>query len=133
MDENREAAEVIQLKADGVVVKLLESEGCKSCVLGGVCNKNSKTFFVKTSQSFDSGDKVQVEVKPSVRVFSSFVVFILPVLVMLGAYGLAKIFFTESTSVLVAILSLPVSFVIIKAIDKTYKDSLTVKITKDTI
>ena len=133
MDENREAAEVIQLKADGVVVKLLESEGCKSCVLGGVCNKNSKTFFVKTSQSFDSGDKVQVEVKPSVRVFSSFVVFILPVLVMLVFYGLAKIFFTESTSVLVAILSLPVSFVIIKAIDKTYKDSLTVKITKDTI
>ena len=133
MDENRESAEVIQLKADGVVVKLLESEGCKSCVLGGVCNKNSKTFFVKTSQSFDSGDKVQVEVKPSVRVFSSFVVFILPVLVMLGAYGLAKIFLTESTSVLVAILSLPVSFVIIKAIDKTYKDSLTVKITKDTI
>lgn len=133
MDENRESAEVIQLKADGVVVKLLESEGCKSCVLGGVCNKNSKTFFVKTSQSFDSGDKVQVEVKPSVRVFSSFVVFILPVLVMLGAYGLAKIFLTESTSVLVAILSLPVSFVIIKAIDKTYKDSLTVKITKDSI
>ena len=133
MDENREAAEVIQLKADGVVVKLLESEGCKSCVLGGVCNKNSKTFFVKTSQSFANGDKVQVEVKPSVRVFSSFVVFILPVLVMLGSYGLAKIFLTESTSVLVAILSLPVSFVIIKAIDKTYKDSLTVKITKETI
>lgn len=123
-----ETATVLKVLNSGVKLGMDETQGCKSCAISVVCSKNKKRFFVKTDKKYKEGDKVEVKVEPSARMFSSFVVFAIPIIIMLCVYFFSRIFLSEDFSVLLTIVSLLPSIVIIRTIDFYFKDKIDVSI-----
>ena len=66
--------------------------GCHGCLLAGVCNHQNKTVEVQSELDLSLGQKVALEVKPSDRILSSFVIFVVPIVLMIIFYFLGGLF-----------------------------------------
>ena len=126
--EFAEMGKVIAKEDSGIQIEMITQEGCRACAMSRVCSKGKKRFFIPTTEDFAIGDIVEVEVSANSRIFSSFVVFIIPVIFMIAFYFISKLFFSEDISVGFAILGILVSFFFIKFLDKKVEDRLDVKI-----
>ncbi|MDP8269383.1 MAG: SoxR reducing system RseC family protein [Candidatus Tenebribacter davisii] len=117
-----------------VYVEIERSGSCEGCAVHGICNLNDKTIIhkIKTDRDLKVGDRIEIHIKPSLKIFSSFVVFIVPVLFMLCFYVMGKFLFklSEDLSIVVSMLGLLLSGLIIYLIDKLYANKLNFKIIK---
>ncbi len=128
MENQTESAKIVKIYPNGVEVQLGNTTGCSSCSLSAICGKNNKSFFIATKKRFELGQQVEVDVAPTTRVLSSTIVFLLPVLIMIMFYFVSKIFFTESISVLISILSLPLTALFVRYLDKKLEDKMDIRI-----
>lgn len=125
---------IVREYKDGIaIIEIQPHGGCKSCAMHGVCGTPTQPIFhrIPTNADLQEGDRVTILVEPGTRVFSSLVLFLLPIVLMLIFYAIAKfaLHTSENMAVLASILSLLVSLGIIKLIDKRFGPKLKITIT----
>lgn len=134
MDNHEDVAVVRKIEGNYVHVEIERTGSCEGCAVSGICNANDKTILhkIKTDLKVKVGDRVQVNIAPSLRVFSSFVVFIIPILTMLSFYLISKYLFilSEDPSIVISMFGLLLSGLFIYIIDKVFANKLSFKITK---
>ncbi len=115
---------------DRVKVEVIRTAGCKSCSMQGFCfSKNSPAVFdLETDHTMSVGDKVQLSISPKGRVFSSLLIFIVPVLFLFTGYLLSSNFLSELMAALMGFVWFAFSFLIIHYIDKKQGNKLSVRI-----
>jgi positive regulator of sigma E activity len=111
-----------------VLVEMIRSGSCESCGLSGLCHGQDRsiTHKIQTKSHFEIGDQVRVELAPSVRIKSSLLVFIFPILSLLLFFILARyaLQLSEPISILISFAGLILSGVIIYLIDKKMADAI---------
>lgn len=134
MDNHEDIAIVRKIEENIVQVEIERTGSCEGCAVSGICNSNNKIILhkIKTDLKLKIGDKVQVNIAPSLRIFSSFVVFIIPIITMLSFYLISKYLFklSEDLSIVFSLLGLLLSGLFIYFIDKKFANKLSFKITK---
>ena len=134
MDNHEDIAIVRKIEENNIQVEIERTGSCEGCAVSGMCNSNNKIILhkIKTDLKLKIGDKVQVNIAPSLRVFSSFVVFIIPIITMLSFYLISKYLFklSEDLSIVFSLLGLLLSGLFIYLIDKKLANKLSFKITK---
>ncbi len=103
-------------------LELGNTSGCHGCLLARVCGAQHKRVQVRSDLGLSVGQKVGVEVKASDRILSSFVVFVVPVMLMIVFYFLGGLFLdAESKQTIFSFLGLGLGGLLIKFIDKKAK------------
>ncbi len=134
MDNHENIAVVRKIEGSFVHLEVERTGSCEGCAVSGICNANDKTILhkIKTDLNLEIGDRVQVNIAPSLRVFSSFIVFIIPILTMLSFYLISKYLFvfSEDISIVISMFGLLLSGFFIYVIDKIFANKLSFNITK---
>ncbi|MCF7858197.1 MAG: SoxR reducing system RseC family protein [Candidatus Cloacimonetes bacterium] len=133
--ENHEDIALVKKTGNKVVFVEVERSGsCKNCSISGLCNTKDKSIIhkIKTGMELKVGDRVQVNISPGMRIFSSFVVFILPIILMIFFYVAAKLVFnsSEGIAIISSLLGLIAGGLCIYLIDKMLSEKLRFKIIK---
>ena len=134
MENHEDIAVVRKTEKNFVHVEVERTGSCDGCAISGICNADDKIIMhkISTDLKLKIGDKVQVNIEPSLRVFSSFVVFIIPILTMLSFYLISKYLLNlnEDLSIIISMFGLLLSGLFIYIIDKIFVNKLNFKITK---
>ena len=124
MEIIEDIAVVQEVRVGKVQVKLPESVSCDTCAIKGFCHPNDKLkcHWIDTDLSFKVGDKVRIFISPAIRIVSSFIVFLFPIILMLIFYLMIKYLFSasENLAILGSILSLGISGLLIFFLDKKW-------------
>lgn len=123
MDIIEDIAVVEEVSAGKVKVSLPQTDSCKSCAVHGFCHATeAEGHWVETDLPLQQGDKVKMFIAPGLRIASSFIIFLLPVIMMLVFYLVSKylISLSENLCILISILSLGVSGFLIWQLDKIW-------------
>ncbi|PID28383.1 MAG: hypothetical protein CSB55_05290 [Candidatus Cloacimonadota bacterium] len=118
--EQEDIATVKEISGDKVTFELCNNESCASCGLHGMCGGGKViTHTVKTSLALKKGDKVRIKLSTRIKLASSFIVFVVPVILMIVFYAVGKYFFglNEDLSVLFSLGGLGISVLFIKFVD----------------
>ena len=129
MENQHEDLAVVKEMKDGFVyIEMQTSGSCDKCAMHGVCHGMDKKLQhkIKTDMELSEGDFIRVHVSASMRIFSSFIIFIFPILSMLLFYGLGKYLFrfSENFSILFSFTGLMLSGITIYFIDKKYTEKI---------
>jgi len=134
MDNHEDIAIVRKIEENFVHVEVERSGSCDGCAVSGICNSNERIILhkIKTELKLTIGDKVKVDIAPSLRIFSSFIVFIFPIITMLLFYVISKyvLIFSEDLSIVISLFGLLLSGLFIYLIDKKFENRLSFKIIK---
>lgn len=132
MENHEDIAVVKKIENDYVYVEVERTGSCEGCAVSGICNSNDKLILhkIKTDLQLKINDRVQVDIAPSLRVLSSFIVFIFPILTMLAFYLLSKFVFSfgEDASIIISLFGLLLSGLVIYLVDKKFENKLSFKI-----
>lgn len=125
-DTPADVGTVVDIQNGLAIVKYSRSDACNTCKLKAFCFQKGgdvTTLTMKNALNAKTGDTIQFEISPQVRILSSFLVFILPIIFMIGSYFLCKsaIGLSESVSILVSLVSIAVAFIVVKIIDGQIK------------
>jgi positive regulator of sigma E activity len=128
---------VVESVADGtLVIKRMGDSSCHACHLSNVCHyKGQQVITLPDSGAFTQGDIVDIIVRPTQRVFASFMSFILPLLIFFFFYFIFSHVFRlpEIFSILMSFLSIPAWIAVLKILEKTQKTNMEIKIIKRTL
>jgi positive regulator of sigma E activity len=107
-----------------VTVEMQRNPGCSSCRAHSLCIGTDRppTHVLDTDVPLRVGDRVKVGVSPGVKMMSSFMLFIFPLLMMFLFYGAAKLGcrWSEDLSILCSLGGLLISGVLVKVFDRKY-------------
>lgn len=121
-------ATVLEVYDGEILIEIQKSGSCKSCAISGVCGGQDKSFRhrLKTDLELEKGDMIEIAISSGVKLLSSFIVFIFPVLAMILFYLLAKyaVQLTENFSILASFCGLLLSGILIYFIDKKFADKI---------
>jgi len=123
METQEDIAVVKSVDDKTVTIQIKKTDSCKSCSMKGVCGTSSKPIEhkIKTDLELKVGDRVKVYLSPGVKILSSFIIFVFPILLMILFYFLGKILLnSENLAILISIIGLLFSGIIIYFIDKKY-------------
>ena len=125
-DTPADVGTVVDIQNGLAIVKYSRSVACNTCKLKAFCFQKGgdvTTLTMKNELNVKLGDKIQFEISPQIRILSSFLVFILPIIFMIGSYFLCKsaIRLSESISIIVSLVSIAVAFIVVKIIDGQIK------------
>ncbi len=121
MTETIEDVGIVREVQDGkVTVELKRGGGCKSCSMRNICSPAGKPVILEfdTELTLKPGDRVLVMIEPRFRILSAVIVFLLPLIGLIGGYILAKSFFTEGISIVIGFASLIIVFFIVRYLDR---------------
>lgn len=132
MDNNEgfveDSALVLEVNSGNVKFEMINNGSCESCGLHGVCGPKNRQIIHETETDLDlqKGDVIKVHLSAGVRIFSAFVLFLMPIIAMILFYLLAKFLFTwnEDFSILFSVFGLLASGIFIWAIDKSYSKKI---------
>ncbi len=134
MTENKQEdiAIVKKIEKDHIIVEMIRTDACKNCALNGMCQSNEKAVMhrIHTEKKFQEGDRIKVHIAPKLRILSSFLLFIFPILTMILFYLLGKFVLaaSETFSILISLFGVLCSGVIIYFIDKKFTNKLNLEI-----
>ncbi|HCX73329.1 MAG TPA: hypothetical protein DHM37_06395 [Candidatus Cloacimonas sp.] len=127
-----DVAVVKQVNGDKIVLEIEQTDSCNSCAMHGICQAGDKriVYKIKTDLKLQTGDRVKIFLEPGLRVLSSFLIFIFPILIMVLFYLGSKLIFSasENIAILFSILSLLFSGFAIYKLDKKMANRLKFKI-----
>ncbi len=128
MEDSQEFGIVRQRCGSLYTLELGNENGCKGCLLAGVCQRQNKVVQLDSELDLSIGQKVSLAVKPSDRLLSSLVVFVLPIVLMIMFYFLGGLFLdSESGQTIFSFLGLGLGALLIKFIDKKAKIKVEIK------
>ncbi|MBN1543155.1 SoxR reducing system RseC family protein [candidate division KSB1 bacterium] len=124
----QETGQVIALDKGRAVVRLDRREKCGECTACRSFGDGTMRLFAENPHGAQVGDWVTVAVEPQQVIGNSLLVFIFPILALIGGYAVGRIFFepsgsSESTGIIGAIGGLFVSAGVLKWIDWRRSDS----------
>ncbi|MFO7660026.1 MAG: SoxR reducing system RseC family protein [Candidatus Cloacimonadaceae bacterium] len=119
-EQETDVGTVIAIDGRQIVVEICKSGGCKSCGLKGLCGsgKTSLLLNFETDDKYQIGDKVLVSVTAGVRVLSSLLVFVFPILALFGFFLIGRMFLHELGAILFGFGGMAIAFLIVKLLDK---------------
>lgn len=134
-EEERDTGIVIEQFEDEVLIEVKRKGSCKNCSVNMLCMGNSEKVRFKVKKpsfSLSTGDEVYIEIAPGDRLFSSFILFIFPILTMVLFYFIIKglLSLSEDTAIFGSLAGLLVSGIVIKIIDRKTSNKVMVKITE---
>ncbi len=132
--EEKDSGIIIETLDNDVLVEVQRKGSCKNCSVNMLCMGNSEKIrfnVKKPSFAVSPGDHVFLEIAPADRIFSSFVLFIFPILAMLLFYVIIRyaLALSEDFAIFGSLLGLLLSGVVIKMIDNLASKKVMVKIT----
>lgn len=132
--EERDSGLIVETSGEEVLVEVQRKGSCKNCSVNMLCMGNSEKVSFKVKKpdfAVSSGDLVYLEIAPTDRLFSSFVLFIFPILAMLLFYFLIRhaLGLSEDFAIFGSLLGLLLSGIVIKLIDNLAAKRVMVKIT----
>ena len=131
-DDNatEDVGKVIQVSGSHARVEIQRGGGCGSCAMRGFCFKKGEpaVFEVQTDLPLKEGDLVSLDIAPSIRVLSALMVFGLPLALLFVAFIIARLYFTELVSVLIAFGAMAMSFIIIGVFDRKYGKTMKINV-----
>ncbi len=117
-------AVVKEVNGNEVTIEIMKEGSCDSCAMHGVCAGHDKTFThtIKTDLKLKKDDVVRFNIAAPVRIFSSFIIFVFPILMMILFYFIAHsvIKTTEGTAILITFIGFILSGIIVYFIDKKF-------------
>lgn len=124
---------VIELQNKHAIVEIENKRACNNCALSSFCLQNKKDDIrlkMKNTMNAKIGDKVKFEIPPGIKILSNFYVFILPLIIIIITYLFAKNIFnlSENLSIIISVLSLILSYFIIKYINRNFKKNEIIKV-----
>ncbi len=105
----REFGEIIETRGDKAVVRIFRSESCEECSSKGSCPLSVTKKWeveVENTLSAEVGERVELELGSGAYLASGFIVFILPIILMLVFYLIANQIFKSSLSPLFSFVGL---------------------------
>jgi len=116
---------VVDIQDDFAFVEVAKGEICNTCKLSSLCfhNGNKKTIFrIRNTLNVERGNKISFLIEPQVRILSSFLIYVMPLLFLIGAYLICKflLHLSENWSIIGSILSFFFSYFILNFIDKIF-------------
>lgn len=129
--ENQDIATVVKIQKEKVTIELKKSGACKNCSVAGLCmgQNSSVRHQVKSDMKLKMGDKVTVSLSSNIKLLSSLIIFIFPILMMVLVYSILKLLgSSENLAIFLTILSLPLSAILIRLLDKYYEKKIDFKI-----
>jgi positive regulator of sigma E activity len=111
---------VTSVSGNRITVEIPKGGGCKSCSMKGLCGSDNKpvVLYFDTDGQYQVGDKVNVSVSSGVRILSSVIVFVFPLLALFGFFLIGRSFMTELNSIIFGFGGLLLAFAVIKLLDK---------------
>lgn len=114
-----EKGKVVGIQNNRVIVEVERSFNCKGCSLEPFCmtgNANKTTFELINTLQAKKHDKVSFELNPGSRILSSFLIFIMPIIVLFLIYFFSKdlLLLSENVSILLSLISWGLSFLLLK-------------------
>ncbi|MCD4818249.1 MAG: SoxR reducing system RseC family protein [Candidatus Cloacimonetes bacterium] len=134
MEQNNpeDLAVVIEVQNNFIIAEMKKSESCKSCSMSGMCmgTKKSVTHKIQTKNRYEIGDVIEVSISAGYRIFSSFLIFVFPIIMMIIFYLISRsvFHFSENISILMSFSGLLFSGVMIYFVDKKLGKKLNVNI-----
>ena len=104
---------------------------CDNCKIKSMCNiQNKQKISIKTDEVYEIGEKIELIINPKIRLLSSFLVYILPVISLILIYYIANIIFklSETISIIISFSSLFIVYFLIKYIDKKFEHNHNISI-----
>ncbi|MCB5249952.1 MAG: SoxR reducing system RseC family protein [Candidatus Cloacimonadales bacterium] len=135
-DLNEPSAEVgvvVQVNQDTIWIERTTLDGCKSCSMSGVCgSSNQAQLEFPNNDNYQLGDLVDIHIASSTRLLSSFIVFILPILIFISTFSLSFYVFhySEPLSIGLSFLSLIIAFGAILVFDRLLAKKNVIRIVK---
>jgi len=125
-DTPTDVGTVVDIQSGLAIVEYSRSDACDTCKLKAFCFQKGgdvTKLTMKNNLNVKKGDIIQFEISPQMRILSSFLVFILPIIFMIGSYFLCKsaIGLSENISIVVSLISIAVAFIFVKFIDGQIK------------
>ena len=123
MEVQEDIAVVKSVNGQTVIIQIKKTDSCKSCSMKGICGTSSRPIEhkIKTDLELKAGDLLKVNISPGVKIFSSFIIFIFPILLMIIFYFFGKILLnSENLAILFSFIGLLLSGIIIYFVDKKY-------------
>ena len=111
-----------RLNEKNILVKIIRSSACGGdCHTCGVCNGGESEIIAECADSVQEGDEVFITI-PNKRYFTiSFVVFLLPLCIMIFAFWLFRQAYSEDISALGSLLAGVLSFIAITLLFRKLK------------
>lgn len=110
---------VIAIQGDKVTLKMYKENSCSHCSGCGDSAKTSKELVVEIKEQVSMGDIVTFQLKDSKFLKIGFVVYILPIIMMVVGFNVGtKIGYTEKGSAAMSFLFLAGTFLVIHIVDK---------------
>ncbi len=111
---------VTQIKGQKITVEIPKGGGCKSCSMHGICGTNSTPIVLsfETDEAYNVGDKVNISVGANIKILSSLIVYLLPLVALFAFYLIARMYMQELGAVFFGFIGLVLSFLLIRLIDK---------------
>ncbi len=132
MEHAEDIAVVKKVEKDKVTVEIEAGGGCKSCAMQSICGGDDKTIrhTIKTDMDLSVDDKVRLYISPGVKILSSFIIFIIPILAMILFYliGNYLLSFKEEFAIVFSFVGLLVSGIFIYLIDKKFAKKVHIEI-----
>jgi positive regulator of sigma E activity len=128
-----ETAVVKRVSSKWILVERTNIGACRTCGIRGVCGMmDMSEVLVYSDEMFEIGEKVELLIKPSVRVWSGLLVFITPIVFLILFYLLGHYVFglNEGWAVFVSIFGSGLGFVLLKWIDGRYGKQFEVRVRK---
>jgi len=125
-DTPTDVGTVVDIQNGLAIVEYSRSDACDTCKLKAFCFQKGgdvTKLTMKNNLNVKKGDIIQFEISPQMRILSSFLVFILPIIFMIGSYFLCKsaIGLSENISIVVSLISIAIAFIFVKFIDGQIK------------
>lgn len=123
----QETGEVVSVTNNTLKVRIYRKsacgDGCASC---GLCKNNENIIEVKNSVNAQIGDKVTLEISSGKLFKAAFLVYIIPLIMLIAGYYIGRIFTkNEGLCVLSAFLLMIISLIAISIYDRRLKGKFT--------
>lgn len=109
VESKTDLALVVKIESDKIFVQIV-ADSCENCAISGMCKVKDKveSFKVEDASSYKVGDYVNVLISSGSRILSAFMIFIFPLLIMLGFYFMATLLFKfgEGYSIILSFVGL---------------------------
>ncbi|MBN1327820.1 MAG: SoxR reducing system RseC family protein [Candidatus Cloacimonetes bacterium] len=118
--------DIAEVKSSGkgfAVVILRRSDACKSCTMNAFCGSGKSEIEqkVETDLELKPGDRVKIYLEPGIKLLSSFIIFVIPIIAMLLFYLIAHFaHLSEPLAISASFLGLLVSGIAIYILDKKF-------------
>ncbi|MBD3289364.1 hypothetical protein GF337_11225 [candidate division KSB1 bacterium] len=123
-----EQGKIIQLGHGKATIQMESSSECRTCgarhaccSIGGETARRIEIPVSENREDLKEGDDVTIRFEPQTRIFSAFLVFIMPIILLITGYYIGmNVFATEGKAILTGFGGLLMAFIMIWGLNKFF-------------